>query len=170
MKTKIYHLTAAIMLLGANFTYAETGKQLNKSNAKQHKQVVYQSDTANQTGSEKLRPEQALNTLNRAMGVVPGGSFLQDVRVYDISNHMRMAVGYVSGTVATEIGLEGFKVGDRVTWEPQMADKQSAESNKNARHFTGTVDLLDSDKCYIKVDHSKMVAVKLYEDITLLNP
>ncbi|HXB10461.1 MAG TPA: hypothetical protein VNZ45_00630, partial [Bacteroidia bacterium] len=125
---------------------------------------------ANRTESEKPRSEPKGSPVTRAMGVTPGNSFLQDIRVYDISCEMRMAVGYVSGAAATEIGYMGFKVGDRVTWEPQMNNQQLVKNHLKDRHFTGVVDLLDSNKCFIKIDHSKIVAVKLYEDISKINP
>ncbi len=169
MKTQIQYLLAATLLFGCARVNAEEGIIKKNPVAKQHIQLNTHHDSVNRTESEKPRPEPAESPLTRAMGVIPGSSFLQDIRVYDISCEMRLAVGYVSGTAATEIGYMGFKVGDKVTWEPQMTDQQLAK-NKTERHLTGVVDLLDSNKCYIKVDHTKMVAVKLYEDITKVNP
>jgi hypothetical protein len=170
MKTQMYYLLAATLLFTCIKVNAEESTVKKHLVVKQPIQINQRHDSADRTESQKPRPEKVESPLTRAMGVLQGGSFLQDIRVYEISCEMRMAAGYVSGTAATELGYMGFKVGDRVTWEPQMDNWQSAGNKLKDRHVTGVVDLLDSNKCYIKIDHSKMVAVKLYEDISKINP
>jgi hypothetical protein len=170
MKTQIYYLVAATLLFSCTKVNAEEGIEKRCPVVKQQSIMKPHRDSVDRTETQKPSPEKAENPITRAMGLVEGSYFLQDIRVYEISYEMRLAVGYVSGTAATEIGYMGFKVGDKVTWAPQMADPQSVKTSKKERHLTGVVDLLDSNKCYIKVDHCKLVAVKLYEDISRVNP
>ena len=90
--------------------------------------------------------------------------------MYTISGSQTFVMSYIPEPAASKLGYMGFKVGDKVKWDSPIDRKAQTVNGSYQNFITGTVDLLDSDRCYILVDHCSRVAVKPYEDLEKLNP
>jgi hypothetical protein len=109
------------------------------------------------------------DNLTSAVGTKVGTTFLQDVRYYNIKGATQVHTGCIPQPAASAVGYMGFKVGDKVKWGSAV-DKKTERQCGTGGWLTGTIDLLDSDRCYIAIDHTHRFAVKGYDDIEKVNP
>jgi hypothetical protein len=160
MKKNIISILTGMLLLHAAIA-SDGNKPANKK-----RPVHGDSAIANKTTRFEFTNQ---TDMTRAEGMAIGSDLLQDVGVYTIAGEKRLVLAYISGMLATEVGYMGFKVGDRVTWQPMIDMGQGNKQDTCANYFTGVIDMLDRDRCYIKVDCNNRVIVKLYEDLTKLH-
>lgn len=160
MKTTKYYIIAAMLFSGLAFAHA-AGKGSMHGHDKHRPDSAKQNVVAGNT----MQSGDVYATKSFCNGI-----FLQDIRIYNIGNEPRMVISYIPQAIATKTPYMGFKVGDRVKWGSPVDKKMIEEYGTNNQYLTGTVSMLDSDKCYIMIDHSSKVAVKPYEDVVKINP
>lgn len=157
MKTTKYYIMTALLFCGLTFAYA--GKK-----GSMHGHGKHRPDSARQNG--KQDNSQSNNEYAKPLC---NGIFIQDLRLYNIGNQPQLAMSFVPEIIGAKAGYMGFKVGDKVKWGSPV-DKKMMQEYGNGQYISGTINMLDSDKCYIMIDHSSLVAVKPYEDIVKINP
>lgn len=163
MKTKHYYMLTAFIFMG--YTVAKASGQ----EVRFHKMPAIQMKTLSPKDTDQKTQNEALYTAINSI-FEPGAGFsnilFQNIKKYNISGKNQVVKAFVPEPLASGIGYMGFKVGDRVEWGSAV---DYAVQKKFGTSLTGTIDMLDSDRCYILVDHSNRVAVKPYENLSKLN-
>jgi len=166
MKTKHYSLLATALIIVSIVANGKEHGSVQQRIMDSYTSPAFQKDKDSSKG--KTLPS-ANNNASRAQEADKTCQFLEDLKFYTLYSSEELLLGYVSEPAASAIGYMGFKVGDKVKWGSAV-DAKMIELYGHDGFVTGTVDLLDSDRCYIVVDNFNVVAVKPYEDIEKLNP
>lgn len=159
---EILLLFAALAALTSCMSFKEIGKINMISTRNIDSKTEYKLLTTYSGGSNReLKKTRATNiqqAIDETVRRTPGGEYLMNVKIYLVDQQYFAVEGDVWGRSADvkDIAINGFKVGDKVTWK------------KFGTYKTGRVTALKDKSCFIQQDDGGKTIEMDYSDITKL--